>query len=109
MTAADYAWFRDYRQSSLYEMYCLTLVQGLSPSEFLEQVDAAPQGEFAGFDAFQQRDLEFQQTQDVFGHFMFVGATPVQAHEEAWTMVVEINGLVGTDDRLMAPVSKGRR
>ncbi|WP_051711889.1 DUF6461 domain-containing protein [Spirillospora albida] len=109
MIAADYAWFRNYRRGSLHEMYCLTLVQGLSPSEFLEQVGATSQGESNGFDAFEQRDMEFQEAQDDYGDFMFVGATPTTGHDGSWTLVVELNGIVGTNNRLMAPVSNGRQ
>jgi hypothetical protein len=46
-SAADYAWFRACRRGSLYEMYCMTLVQGLGPAEVLACLGAEPQGEFA--------------------------------------------------------------
>jgi hypothetical protein len=36
-------------------MYCMALVRGLTPDEFLERVGADPQGEFTGFDAFTER------------------------------------------------------
>jgi hypothetical protein len=108
-SAADYAWFRDYRRGSLQEMYCMTLVQGLTPAEVLARLGADPQGEFAGFDAFAERDMEFQDSQDLYGDYMFVGATSVPGRDGPWTLVVEINGTVGTDGPLMALVSERRR
>ena len=108
-SADDYAWFRDYRRGSLHEMYCMTLVRGVVPDEFLARVGADPQGEFTGFDAFVERDAEFQDSQDLYGDFMFVGATQVTGREGPWTLLVEINGLAGTDHALMAPLSTGTR
>jgi hypothetical protein len=90
-------------------MYCMTLIKDLTPAEFLERLAADPQGEYAGFDAFAERDFEFQDSQDLYGDFMFVGATSVPGHEGSWTLAVEINGTVGTDDQLMAPASAGTR
>ncbi|MEV3926626.1 DUF6461 domain-containing protein [Actinomadura coerulea] len=108
-SAADYAWFRDYRRGSLYEMYCMTLVQGPGPAEVLARLGAEPQGELRGFDAFTDRDGEFQDGQDLYGDYMFVGAMSVCGHDGPWTLAVEINGTVGTDDRLMGPLSTGTR
>jgi hypothetical protein len=102
----DYAWFRDHW---LYEMYCMTLVRGVTPAEFLSRVGAEPSDEAQGFRAFAQADGEFQAGQEAYGDNMFIGATPVNGHDGPWTLAVEINGIVGTDRRLMSRASAGTR
>jgi hypothetical protein len=49
---------------SLYEMHCMTLIQGLAPDEFLRWLGAEPQGEIEGFGALAERDFEFQEDQE---------------------------------------------
>ncbi|MEV5704540.1 DUF6461 domain-containing protein [Actinoallomurus sp. NPDC052274] len=107
--ADDYAWFDDYRRGWLSEMYCLTLIKDLTPVEFLSRLDAEFQGDFTGMDAFAARDMEFQDSQDLYGDYMLVGAAPLLGPDGPWTLAVEINGTVGTDDRLMATASAGTR
>ncbi|GGY97180.1 hypothetical protein GCM10010365_14510 [Streptomyces poonensis] len=89
----------------------MTLVQGLAPAEFLARLGADPQGEFAGFDAFAERDVELQDSQEpgCYGDCMSVGATSVPGHGGPWTLAVEFDGSIGTDDRLMTVVSAGTR
>ena len=108
-SADDYAWFRGYRRGSLYEGYCLTLIKDLTPAEFLSRLDADIQGDFHGMDAFADRDREFQDSQDLYGDYMLVGAAPALGPDGPWTLAVEINGTVGADHRFMAAASVGTR
>lgn len=106
-TASDYLWFRDYRRGWLLDGYCLTYVAGLSPGEFLDRIGADDREQCAGLDAFADRDGEFNDSQEVYGDFMFIGATGVPGRGGDWVLALEINGMVGTTDEFMTALSTG--
>ncbi|GAA2735124.1 DUF6461 domain-containing protein [Actinocorallia aurantiaca] len=108
-SAADYAWYREYRCGLLTDGYCLTFVEASSPAEYLARLDADVHGDCVGMDAYLERDMRFQDTQEDFGEQMLVGATSVQGSGGPWTLAVEINGLVGIDEQLMRSASHGTR
>ncbi|RFU42767.1 hypothetical protein DZF91_04990 [Actinomadura logoneensis] len=109
MTAStsDYAWFSDFRRGWLSESYCLSLIQGLAPAEFLARLGADVQGEFQGLEAYADLDEEFQDGQVVYGDYMLVGAASVPGSDGPWTLALEVNGSLGIDDRFMGPASAG--
>lgn len=105
-SAADYAWFDDHQLS---EMYCMTLVRGLTPADFLTRMDADPHGLSRGLDAFVSEDSETSPGYESYGAWWFIGATQVSGPDGPWTLAVEINGYLGTLSEFMTPVSAGTR
>ncbi|WP_063731647.1 DUF6461 domain-containing protein [Streptomyces sp. RTd22] len=105
-SAADYAWFRDHE---LHEMYCMTLVRGLTPTEFLARLGATPHGISQGFAPFAWENWEVSPDHESYGAWWFIGATQVSGPDAPWTLAVEINGYLGTLSEHMAPVSAGTR
>lgn len=106
---SDRSWLRDFQGGFLLEGYTLTLVRGLSPQTFLDRLGAAPQGDVAGFDAFVAQDREFQDDQDEWGDYMFVGATLVQGKDADWVLALEINGGIEIQTDAMKRATLGTR
>ncbi|MDX6742923.1 DUF6461 domain-containing protein [Actinocorallia sp. A-T 12471] len=108
-SASGYAWYREYRHGLLTHGYCLAFVEGLSPAEYLARLAADAHENCDGMDAYLERDMRFQDAQEDFGDQTLVGATAVRGSGGPWTLAVEINGLVGIDEQLMPPASRGTR
>lgn len=104
-----HSWLRDFHGGFLLEGYTLTLVRGLSPHKFLELIGAEPQGDFAGFDEFVERDEEFQEGETDWGDNMFVGAMPVRGMDADWVLALEINGGIEFQTDVMEHVTSGTR
>lgn len=103
------SWLRDFHHGFLLEGYTLTLVRGLSPQTFLELIGAEPQGDSVGFNVFVARDQEFQEDQDDWGDFMFVGATLVRGEDADWVLALEINGGIEIQTDAMKRATLGTR
>ncbi|MCW7940540.1 hypothetical protein AAW14_00250 [Streptomyces hygroscopicus] len=106
---SDHSWLRDFHGGFLLEGYTLTLVRGLSPQRFLDRLGADPQGDVADFDAFVARDRDFQDDQDEWGDYMFVGATLVQGKNADWVLALEINGGIEIRTDAMMRATLGTR
>ncbi|NDU72088.1 hypothetical protein GWI34_05535 [Actinomadura sp. DSM 109109] len=103
--AADYSWVPEFRRGHLVNGYCLTLIRGISAREFLERVGAEVDGEYEGFDAFNDADSDFQDDQEFWGDRFFIGAAP--APEIGWTFALEINGGIESQTDALAYASRG--
>jgi hypothetical protein len=100
-TAADYAWL-DERYKHLTEMYCVTLVRGLTPEALLTELKAEPEPGLVGVDALDGPC--FDAWDEHGGDRLFVGVTAVGD----WSLMVEFNGFLGVTPKAMLPVSRGR-
>ncbi|MEU2611360.1 DUF6461 domain-containing protein [Micromonospora sp. NPDC007271] len=100
--ASDYTWFAD-RFPGLMEAYCLTLVNGLTPSGLLDRLGAREECRVTG--AEELLEPAHQAWEEHQGDGSFVGATAVGD----WTLAVEPNGYLGTLDEAIVPLSKGTR
>jgi hypothetical protein len=103
-SASDYAWFRG---SELSGAYCLTYIEDVTPTEFLDRLDATPYTEQQGLralaSAYWDDPLGFR------GPWPFIGATSVPGRGGPWTLAVETNGFVGSVTHYMGPASTGTR
>ncbi|GAA4203018.1 DUF6461 domain-containing protein [Actinocatenispora rupis] len=105
--AADYAWVEDGADGGLFSAYCLTLVRGVSPAEFLTRLgaDVRP-GPLPLGDEFV--DLSFQYWgAPHYGDVQLIGATVARGGDADWTLAFEVNGHLGVTPSVMAPVAAG--
>jgi hypothetical protein len=107
--AADYAWIEAEEDDGLFSAYCLTLVRGVTPQEFMDRLGARMM-----FDALEFGeefiDLSFQYWGEPHhGNVQFIGATTVAGDGGDWTLAVEVNGHLGVTPPVVAPVSAGTR
>src|SRR5262249_51534127 len=106
--AADYAW-AGADEDDLFSAYCLTLVRGIAPREFMERIharvifDDLPLGDTFYDMSYGCWDLPYQ------GDVQFIVATTVAGACGEWTLAFEVNGHLGVTPELMAPVSAGTR
>ncbi|WP_460307156.1 DUF6461 domain-containing protein [Actinocorallia aurea] len=107
-SVADHSWFRSFRRGLLDE-YCLSLVKGLGPREFLARLDAKVLGACEGLGAFAARDNDVLEEHDWCDDHQVVGAARVDGPDGPWTLALEINGYTGTDGRFMEAASQGTR
>lgn len=105
-TAADYTWFED-RFPDLAEAYCLTLVRGLTPEEFLARLGA--QAEIAPRMLNEFYEPTFEVWEEHQGKVLFIGATSVPGEGGDWVLAVEVNGYLGVTEAAMVPLSAGTR
>jgi hypothetical protein len=107
--AADYAWVESSDHDWLFEAYCLTLVRGLTPQEFMERlgarilVDALPLGA-----RFCELSNKYWEAPHV-GAVQFIGATTVTGDGGDWTLAFQENGYLGVTPSAMGKVSVGTR
>jgi hypothetical protein len=105
-SVVDYAWFRDHHGGLLYDKYSLTLVEGISPNEFLQRIGAEPQGLLTGFGALTDQRLNSHTQQEPYGDLMYLGAIAVTGKGGGyWTLVVEHDGVLSADYTLMGQAS----
>jgi hypothetical protein len=107
--AADYAWIEAEEDEGLFSAYCLTLVRGVTPQEFMDRLGARIM-----FDALELggefTDLSFQYWGEPHhGNVQFIGATTVAGDGGDWTLAVEVNGHLGVTPPVVVPVSAGTR
>lgn len=107
-TAADYAWFDEDRPTGLDELYCLTLVRGLTPAEFLARIGARAQAPRTGLAALFEPSMEMW-GEEHQGKSLFIGATTVPGDGGDWALGVEINGFLGVTEAVIVPASAGTR
>jgi hypothetical protein len=103
-TAHDYTWFT----RGFCPEYCITLIRGLAPEEFLSRIGAEVESgtrDVAGLEklcfeaaSFDRRDQR-----------LAIGTTAVAGDGGPWTLGVEWNGFIGVTDELMRPASVGTR
>ncbi|RMI47197.1 hypothetical protein EBO15_03145 [Actinomadura harenae] len=93
----------------MFSAYCLTLVRGIAPGEFMRRLgarvlrDAAPLDEW-----FVETSFDYWDTPH-HGDVQFIGATTVPGDGGDWTLAFEVNGYLGVVPELMVPVSMGTR
>lgn len=107
--AADYAWIGAEEDDGLFSAYCLTLVRGITPREFMDRLGARIM-----FDALRLgeefTDLSFQYWDEPHhGDVQFIGATAVTGDGVDWTLALEVNGHLGVTPSVVVPVSAGTR
>lgn len=105
-TFADYDWF-DQRPAGLSEAYCLTLVRGLRPAEFLARIGAEPAAECTGIDPV--AELCWAQWDETDGRTQLIAVTTVPGPGGDWALGVEVNGYLGVSEELIVPLSAGTR
>ncbi|MDJ0345055.1 DUF6461 domain-containing protein [Streptomyces sp. H10-C2] len=101
-TAADFTWL-DERFPGLAEAYCITLVRGLTPGEFMARLRATGEIHLKGAEALVEPAYDAWDEHDGTG--LFIGAVAVGD----WVLAVEPNGYLGTLDQLIGPLSQGTR
>ncbi|MFJ2034369.1 DUF6461 domain-containing protein [Streptosporangium sp. NPDC087985] len=115
-TAADYVWFYD-RFPSLWEAYCLTLVESLRPEDVVTRLGARTEDVVARFGDWMDNvpsGMSFDDLNSAAysgpgpygtwdGHFF--GAVSV----EDWCLIVEPNGFMGATPAIIKPLSAGTR
>ncbi|MEV0266218.1 DUF6461 domain-containing protein [Streptomyces sp. NPDC050617] len=102
---ADYNWFQP-------DAYCMTYVRDVTPTGFLSRLRAVGLGELHGLNALESRYWEGPDREHWNGSdepWPFIGATSVPGTDAPWTLVMEVNGFLGTLDDVMTPASAGTR
>jgi hypothetical protein len=101
--AHDYTWFT----SDFPDAYCITLVQGLTPEEFLSRIGAEVEPHTRDADGLDElcADVDF----DGGAHRLPIGTTAVTGDGGLWTLGVEWNGFASVTDEIMKPASAGTR
>jgi hypothetical protein len=102
-TAADYAWFAS-EPGGFAEAYCLTLVRGLVPAEFLARIDARPGLRYVGVAAMFGPSMALWNSEQA-GQDLLIGVTTVPGNDGGWTLGVEINGFLGVTEPLLRSLS----
>jgi uncharacterized protein DUF6461 len=105
-TAADYRWFEE-RPEGLAEAYCLTLVRGLTATEFLARLFARPERQRVGVAALFEPSMMLWNEYPDGG--LLIGVTTVSSAGIDWTIGVEVNGFLGVTEDLIVPLSAGTR
>ncbi|MEV4252514.1 DUF6461 domain-containing protein [Spirillospora sp. NPDC049652] len=106
--AADYAWAEE-DAGGLFSAYCLTLVRGIAPDEFMRRLgarilyDAMPLDE-----RFLQTSFEYWDAPH-YGDVQFIGAMSVPGDDGDWTLAYEMNGHLGVTPDVILPVSAETR
>lgn len=101
--AHDYTWFT----SDFPDAYCITLVQGLTPEEFLSRIGAEVEPHTRDAEGLEGlcSDVSF----DGGVHRLPIATTAVAGDGGLWTLGVEWNGFAGVMDEIMEPASVGTR
>lgn len=105
ITAVDYADIFG-ADDDLLESHCVTYVQGTSPASLLHELRArrtAPGSPVTGVSALRELTQETYEQAESAGT-QLVGVTPVGD----WAVMVEYNGLLGTDPEVVLPATRGR-
>jgi len=108
--AADYAWAdTDAEDGGLFSAYCLTLVRGLTPREFMDRLGATIR-----FGALRLGEQFYETSFDYWGEphlgdVQFIGATTVAGDGGDWTLALEVNGHLGVTLETVIPASSGTR
>jgi Family of unknown function (DUF6461) len=108
--AADYTWAEaEAEGGGLFSAYCLTLVRGVTPREFMDRLGAQ-----ITFDALQLGEQFSEISFDYWrephlGDVQFIGATTVAGDGGDWTLALEVNGHLGVTSEMVIPVSAGTR
>ncbi|RFU43092.1 hypothetical protein DZF91_03030 [Actinomadura logoneensis] len=106
--AADYSWTED-DDGGLFAAYCLTLVRGIGPDEFLRRIGARILHEALPLDE-QYFESSFDRWEAPhYGNTQFIGATSVPGEGGDWTLAFEVNGHLGVTHELVVPASAGTR
>jgi hypothetical protein len=103
--AADYAWADD---GWLFSAYCLTLVRGVTPREFMDRLGAHIAFDALQLEQFAEISLDYWDDPDL-GDVRLIGATTVAGDGDDWTLALEVNGFLGVTSELVIPVSAGTR
>ncbi|QIS11783.1 DUF6461 domain-containing protein [Nocardia arthritidis] len=103
--AADYDWIKG---DDLYDAFCLTLVRGVTPQEFMDRIGARITFGALPFGA-EFTEIAFDCWDKSQGDVLFIGATTVAGAGGDWTLAFERNGYLGQILELMAPLSAGSR
>jgi Family of unknown function (DUF6461) len=105
-TAADYAWFQADGQLYLGDPYCLTLVRGLTPAEFMGRIGAREQAPRTGVDALWDPSMEAMSAEPML---LFIGVATVPGQGGDWAMAVELGGYLGATEEIIVNLSAGTR
>jgi uncharacterized protein DUF6461 len=99
-TTADYMWFEE-RFPDLAWAYAISLVHDLSPADLLQRLGGRYEGAVTGAGALTESAYDFYEP-FVSERTLFGMATV-----DAWTLLVEPNGWLGTDEAKVLPASLG--
>lgn len=106
--AADYAW-TETEGGGLFSAYCLTLVRGIDPSEFMKRLGARILHENRPLDGrFVETSFDYWD-EPHYGDVQFIGATTVPGEGGDWTLALEVNGHLGVTRGLAIRVSDRTR
>ncbi|MFF3444586.1 DUF6461 domain-containing protein [Streptosporangium sp. NPDC002721] len=99
-TSDDYSWFSRERFPELANAYCLTYVRGLTPEEVVTRLGVRGEdcSQMTLDELIWYSGLNFHEQQSF-------GAVAVGD----WTLLVEVNGLLGTTEEVILPLSAGTR
>ncbi|GAA4928555.1 hypothetical protein HD597_004436 [Nonomuraea thailandensis] len=99
-TPGGHAWFSYERFPELAEAYCFTYVRGLAPEQLVARLGGRPEG-FTPMTLEQLIEAAYRQGYDK----AFPGVTAIGD----WAFVVEPNGGLGADERIITSLSAGTR
>ncbi|MDF2704581.1 DUF6461 domain-containing protein [Nonomuraea muscovyensis] len=99
-TPGDYAWFSYERFPELAEAYCFTYVRGLAPEQLVVRLGGQPE-DFTPMTLEEVIETRHRSSYDI----AFLGATTIGG----WVFIVEPNGGLGVDERIITSLSAGTR
>ncbi|MCC5581436.1 hypothetical protein IMZ11_38120 [Microtetraspora sp. AC03309] len=99
-TSDDYAWFSYERFPELAEAYCFTYVRGLAPEQLVVRLGGQPE-DFTPMTLEELIETRHRNSYDT----AFLGATTIGD----WVFIVEPNGGLGADEKIITSLSAGTR
>ncbi|TQS21200.1 DUF6461 domain-containing protein [Microbispora sp. KK1-11] len=99
-TFDDYAWFSYERFPELAEAYCFTYVRGLAPEQLVVRLGGQPE-DFTPMTLEELIETRYRNSYDT----AFLGATTIGD----WVFIVEPNGGLGADEKIITSLSAGTR
>ncbi|MDX3099769.1 DUF6461 domain-containing protein [Nonomuraea angiospora] len=99
-TPDDYAWLSYERFPELAEAYCFAYVRGLAPEQLVVRLGGRPE-DFTPMTLEELIETRRKNSYDT----TFLGATTI----DDWVFIVEPNGGLGADEKIIAALSAGTR
>ncbi|MGS2645719.1 DUF6461 domain-containing protein [Streptosporangium sp. G12] len=99
-TPDDYAWFSYERFPELAEAYCFTYIRGLTPGQLVSRFGGRPE-DFTPMTLDELVETRYRKSYDT----VFLGVTAIGD----WVFVVEPNGGLGIDEKIITSLSAGTR
>lgn len=96
VTAADYLWSEE-KFPDLAEAYCITLVNGIAPSQVLDRLGGDEHPALTGTAAVVEAAYNLDDTRQLIA----------MAGLGSWTVMIEANGYLGVSEERVLPASSG--